>query len=386
MKQDTLTCPHCNKEIALNEAFMHGVEAEMRTKMEADMTRERQKLQEEMKKREESIRLEVKESFGEEVKNEMDFLKKKLADREDKIESFREMEMKLREEKDKLEEAKKDYEIEMRRKVEEEKQNLIEKTSLEFKLREAEKDKLIDSLKTSMEEMKRKADQGSQQMQGEILELDLENTLRNSFVNDQIEEVAKGRKGADLKQIVKTSRGNVCGVIIWEFKRTKAWQGDWTQKLKDDMRAEKANVPIIVTTTMPKELKTSLGFVDGVWVCTPAMVLPTAEILRSGLIEVAKERFVSEKRGEKSELLYNYMTSHEFIQKIEALAETYGEMREQIEKERAAFERIWKSREMQTRRLMLTTAGMVGELRGLLGQSLPSIKNIESFELPEDID
>lgn len=385
MKNDLLICPHCKKEIALNEAFMHNLEEEAKLKAEEVLLQKQREWEEEQKIRETKLREEAKSKASDEFKDEMEFLKKKLSEREEKLENYREMEMKLREEKDKLEEAKRDNEIELRRRLEEEKKNLLEKTGLEFKLREAEKDKLIDSLKNAVEEMKRKADQGSQQMQGEILELDLETTLRDTFFTDQIEEVAKGRKGADLKQIVKTSMGNVCGVIIWEFKRTKTWQADWTQKLKDDMRAEKANVPVIVTTTLPKEMSASMGLVDGVWVCTPGLVLPIAEILRQRLIEVAKERYVSEKRGEKSEQLYNYITSHEFIQKIEAMAETYKEMREQIEKERAAFERIWKSREMQTRRLLLTTSGMVGELQGLLGQSMPSIKNIDTLGLPEDI-
>jgi hypothetical protein len=235
----------------------------------------------------------------------------------------------------------------------------------------------------SLEEAKRKAQQGSQQTQGEVLELDLEETLRQEFPNDEIEPVGKGVKGADIRQIVKSPKGFVCGVILWESKRTKAWTDEWLTKLKDDLRAEKANIPVIVSTSLPKELKSLMGLIDGVWVTTYELFIPMATLLRKNLLDIGFQKAVSAHRGDKADLLYEYITGHEFRQQVEALAEVYHEMQEEISKERVAFEKIWKTREGQVKRLSLATANVYGSMQGLVGSSMPQVKGLDLPQLED---
>ena len=209
----------------------------------------------------------------------------------------------------------------------------------------------------------------------------MEEFLKANFPYDDISPVEKGMRGADIKQVVRTNLGNTCGVILWESKRAKAWTDDWATKLKDDLRASKANVPIIVTTALPKEIKTGFGLYDGVWVVRTDLIKPLAELMRLRLIEAAREKFVSQNRANKSESLYNYVVGHEFQQQIESIIEVYQEMQSQLQKERAAFEKIWKSREAQSNRLLTGTAGIIGSMQGIVGQTLPQIKGLELPEL-----
>ena len=238
---------------------------------------------------------------------------------------------------------------------------------------------LLD-MKNKIEDLQQKVTQGSQQLQGEVQELDMEEYLRSAFPFDEISPVEKGVRGADICQTVRTNLGNVCGVILWESKHTKAWSDDWASKLKEDLRSSKANIPIIITSILPKSIISGFGLYEGVWVCEPKFVQPIAEIMRLRLIEAAREKFVSQNRVEKSETLYNYIVSHEFRQQVENIVEVYQEMQEQIIKERAAFEKIWKARETQTQRLLTGTAGIVGSMQGIVGQSLPPVKGLDLLE------
>lgn len=304
---------------------------------------------------------------------------------EKKIDEFRSHEIKLREQARKLEEDKKDFELQVQRKMDEERKSIEEaahrKATDDFRLKDMEKEKVINDLKKALDEAQRKAGQGSQQLQGEILELDLEETLRSAFPEDEIKPVAKGVMGADIAQTVKTQLGTVCGVILWESKRTKAWSDEWCAKLKTDLRSSKANIPAIVSQTLPEEAKDGMGVKDGVWVCTYSLVIPLAVLLRKNLYDVARQKAMSVGRGSKAEALYSFITSHEFQQQVEALVEVYKEMTEQITKERMVFERSWKSREAQVKRLFMSTAGIVGTVGGIAGNSMPQIKGLEVLEL-----
>ena len=227
----------------------------------------------------------------------------------------------------------------------------------------------------------RKAQQGSQQTQGEVMELDLEELLADAFSNDEILPVGKGVRGADIKQVVRSPKGYICGVILWEIKRTKAWSDGWVTKLKEDLRAEKANVPVIVSIETPKEAESGMGVKDGVWVVKYPLVLALGSLLRKSLLDVGYEKAVSLNRGKKADILYEYVTGHEFRQQVEALAESYHEMQEQLEKERIAMQRQWKAREMHIRKMIGATAEMYGSMQGLVGSSMPQVKGLEMMEL-----
>lgn len=340
---NTIKCPHCGKSVEVTEALQSQVREELEERLRGEY--------------------------------------------EKKIDEFREQELKLREQARKLEEDKKDFELQLQRRLDEERKNIEElaqkRATDEYRLKELEKEKVISDLKRALEDAQRKASQGSQQLQGEVLELDLEETLRSAFPEDEIIPVAKGVRGADIIQTVRTRLGNVCGVILWEFKRTKHWENDWCAKLKADLRSGKANIPVIVSQVLPEEAKDGIGVREDVWVCSYALVVPLAILLRKNLYDVARQKAMSVDRGSKAEALYSFVTSHEFQQQVEALVEVYKEMTEQITKERMVFEKSWKSREAQVKRLFMSTAGIVGTVGGIAGNSMPQIRGLEVLELAD---
>lgn len=350
----TIKCPHCGESFEMSQAFKHEIEDE--------------------------IKLKIKD----EAKSEINELKRQLKEKDEKVDEMRDQEMKLRQEQRKLLEKEKEMDLTIQRKIDQERSSIEEKilkqASDEHKMKDLEQEKKISDLMKALEEAKRKAQQGSQQLQGEVLELDLESTLKDAFSQDDIEPVGKGVKGADVRQIVKSPKGYNCGVILWESKRTKAWTDEWLTKLKSDLRAEKANIPVIVTSALPKDIKSGMGLKDGVWVTTYELALPLAGLLRKNLLDVAFQKAVSLHRGEKADLLYEFITGHEFRQQVEAMVEVYKEMGEQISKERIAFEKIWKAREGQLTRLMNSTVGVVGSIQGKIGQSSLQVKGLDLLE------
>lgn len=253
------------------------------------------------------------------------------------------------------------------------------------RLNEAAKDKTIQDLQKAMDDMQRKAAQGSQQLQGEIMELDFEAALADAFRDDLIEPVAKGVRGGDIRQTVRSIRGTVCGVMLWEIKRTKNWTDGWTGKLKEDLRNEKANIPIIVTEALPKSATEDISMTDGVWVCRPQLAIVLGTLLRKSLVDVGRERAIGENRSSSAEALYGFVTSHEFVQQIEVMVETYQEMTAQVSKERIAYEKLWAQRDKQAQRLMMGTANIIGSMQGQIGAgSMPRIKGLDLLDVGPD--
>ncbi len=373
----TITCPSCGKAIEVTQALVHQVQEELLADIEK---KHKQELEQTIKTAEDSIKKQLQEKTALEITD----LKKQITESQQKVTEMRQEELRLREEKRKLEDAKKDMELEVARKVDQEKKKVEEsvyrQVTEQHRLKELEKEKVISDLRKALDDAQRKAQQGSQQTQGEVAELDIEQLLRQTFPTDTISPVEKGVKGADIRQVVKTTIGNVCGTILWESKRTKSWSQDWVRKLKDDLRAEKANIPIIISTVLPEEASNGFGFIDGVYVVSPLLVTPIASVLRQKLIDVAREKFIIQNKEGSSEKLYEYVTSHEFRQHIEAIVEVYKDMQVQVLKERAAFEKIWKTREAQVQKLFTSTAGFVGTMSGVIGQSFPTVKGLELLE------
>lgn len=249
----------------------------------------------------------------------------------------------------------------------------------------AAKEKTITDLQKALDEAQRKAAQGSQQLQGEIMELDFETVLAEAFRDDEIVPVAKGTKGGDILHTVKSPRSVACGVLLWEIKRTKNWTDSWIPKLKEDLRNAKANIPIIITEVMPKGIDGDMGQLNGVWICKPSMAVVLGVLLRKGLLDVGREKAIAEHRGTSAEALFNFVTSHEFIQQIESMVETYQEMTLQVQKERVAYEKMWSQREKQAQKLLLGTANIIGSMQAEVGQSLmPRIKGLDLLESGED--
>ena len=227
-----------------------------------------------------------------------------------------------------------------------------------------------------IEELKIKAEQGSQQAQGEVLEIELEQMLKSAFPYDIIEPVPKGIKGADVLQKVNNPMGQYCGTIIWESKRTKGWNDDWIEKLKDDQREIKADIAVLMSIVLPKEINGFSQF-KGIWVTSFPLAVALAVALRANLIEVTCAKQAAVGKAEKMEAIYNYLSGAEFKQKVEAIVEAFVTMSADLSKEKAAMNKLWSKREQQIKKVIMNTARMYGDMQGIIGASLPEIKSLE---------
>jgi hypothetical protein len=245
-----------------------------------------------------------------------------------------------------------------------------------MKLKVLEAEQTIVSMQKQIEELKRRAEQGSQQLQGEVQELELEALLRAKFPRDTIEPVPKGEHGGDALQRVAGLNGQFCGTIIWESKRTKNWSDGWLAKLREDQWAAKAEIAVIVSQSLPKEVET-FGVIENVWVTHPKTVLPLAYTLRHTLIEVASARQASEGQQTKTEMIYQYLTGPRFRHRVEAIVEAFSSMKEDLDKEKKAINKQWAKREEQIERVMQSTAGMYGDLQGIAGKTIQEIEGLE---------
>ena len=252
-----------------------------------------------------------------------------------------------------------------------------------LKLNIAEKDQTISSMQSKIEDLMKKSDQGSQQLRGEVQELDLEENLRREFSLDVIEPVPKGEFGGDVVQRVVSVSGQLCGMILWESKRTKNWSDGWLPKLREDQRAAKADIAVIVSQSLPKGLDT-FQTIDGVCVTHPRLVLPVATLLRQSLIEVAQSRQAIQGQQAKTEMVYDYLTSPRFRQRIEAIVEAFSTMQADLEREKKVITKQWAKRDEQINRVMKSTVGMYGDLQGIAGKSLQEIESLEMQLLEVD--
>lgn len=246
------------------------------------------------------------------------------------------------------------------------------------RLKLAESQQKIASMQRTIEELQRKADQGSQQLQGEVQELALENLLRAKFPHDTIDPVPKGEFGGDTIQRVVSPGGVMAGTILWESKRTKNWSNGWLAKLRDDQRAAKAEISVLVSQALPEGVET-FELIEGVWVAHPRVIAPIAMMLRNTLIEVSNARLINEGQQTKAEMIYQYLTGPRFRQRVEAIVEAFSSMQDDLDKERKVITKQWAKRQEQIERVMGSTVGMYGDLQGIAGKS---IQEIQGLELP----
>ena len=334
--------------------------------------------------------IEAKARALQEFENEKKAFADELLEKNNKINEFRAQEIELRKQKRAMEEQQANIEIELQRKLEEERTKMIGQISAtetaRFSMIEAEYKKKIEDAQKANEDLRRKLDQGSQQLQGEVLELELENVLTSSFLHDQIEEVKKGQRGADVLHTVRTTNGIQCGKIIWEAKRAENWTEKWVHKLKDDQQEAKADIAVLVTTVMPKGADEVILRVGDVWVISPHVIKPVAEMLREVLLEANKLKIINTGRNEKMELLYNYLSSAQFSQKIRTMLEAFESMQNDLEAEKRAIQRIWAKRQTQIERVTNTMTTVVGELQGIAHEALPQLDSMEKLDIIADFD
>ncbi|MEZ5920522.1 MAG: DUF2130 domain-containing protein [Parvularculaceae bacterium] len=282
-----------------------------------------------------------------------------------------------------MDDAKRELELTIETRVQENLADARKKakaeTEAEIGLKVSEKEEQIASMKRQIEELKRKAEQGSQQLQGEVLELELETLLQSKFPVDTIEPVAKGEFGGDVLHRVTGPSEQACGTILWESKRTKNWSDGWLAKLRGDQRAAKAEISVLVSVALPKEIET-FGHLNGVWITAPAFAIPLVIALRQSLIEISLARQSQEGQQTKMELVYDYLTGPRFRQRVEAIVEKFSDMQADLNRERKSMMRLWAKREAQIQAVIESTVGMYGDLQGIAGSA---IQEIEGLELPQ---
>ncbi|MBI5454082.1 MAG: DUF2130 domain-containing protein [Deltaproteobacteria bacterium] len=411
MPDQTIKCPYCSRDIPLTETLSSQIKEGVRKEFE-DKARAREL---ELKKREDALagksrevdeakrsleeslakRLAVEkaklvEAASRKAKEELLVEMKNLQDENDEkarlLAEARGKELELRKQARELEEAKKTVDLDVARKIDAEREKIrlstLEMFSEEHRLRDFEKERKIADMQKMIDELKRKSEQGSQQAQGEALELDLESLLKSRFPVDSIEPVPKGMRGADILQKVYTRTGVYCGSIAWESKRTKAWNDEWITKLKEDQIEVKAEAAVIVTETLPRSVS-SFSQIDGVWVTAIPLAGSLAEALRVALIQVALSRLSAVGKNEKMESIYNYLTGTEFRQKVEAIVEAFKAMKEDLDAEKRSAIKNWARREKQIEKVITNTLRMYGDVQGISGKSLPELKSLEPGENEE---
>lgn len=396
-----ITCPNCQHKFVMEDAIAADIEKDLRSKMtvawnkkmeelnsqKAELERmkqaQEQLIQQRLEQEKQKISQELGRKIAEDYVTQIRMLEEERNQKTQQLQELQRKELELLREKNELEQQRKNMEMEMEKKMLVIRQQIEEEATRkerelnELKLKELQK-KLDDQTKLA-EEMKRKAEQGSMQLQGEVQEMALEEMLRSLFPFDQIEEVKKGVKGADLIQIVHNHLGQECGKIIYESKRTQAFGGDWIEKLKADMRSQGADLAVIVTQAMPRDMD-RFGQKDGVWICNYAEVKSLAYVLRDGLLKVFNAMKSQENKGEKMHLLYNFLTGNEFRQQMEAIVEGFVSMKQAITRERLQMEKIWKEREKQLDKVLLNTTHMYGSIKGIAGSAIGDVKLLESGE------
>lgn len=281
----------------------------------------------------------------------------------------------FREKQQALEKERESFNLSMRKRSQEE----VERVREEERMKTADVQKKLDDQTKLLNEMKRKSEQGSMQAQGEVQELAIEEYLQNTFVRDEVEEIIKGKRGGDCIHHVKDGFGNLCGKILYESKRTKNFGGDWTSKLKEDMRLKQADIGVIVTDVLPGHM-TRFGLFEGVWVCTFAEFKALSVLFRESLCRIGEVRTAQENKGDKMQLLYEYLTSVEFRQRLEAIVEAFQQMQEDLHKEKAHTMSHWAKREKQIHKVMENTVCLYGDVRGIAGTA---VKEIEALEIEE---
>jgi hypothetical protein len=377
------------------EADRENLDLETQRKLDA----EREKLKEQIARQEaerlahektalqEQILAARKESekAGEAHARQLRELQASLAEQSAALKKAREDELALRKERRKLETDRENLELETQRQLDAEREKLKEQIAKQEAERAAQRQgelekKLRDALKAN-EDLHRKLEQGSQQTQGEVLELEIENTLRSTFPLDHFEEVPKGIRGADLIQHVSNPLGQRSGTIVYETKQTKSWSRDWVPKLKDDLAKVKGDVGVLITATLPDGIGT-FGQINGVWVCSVTHALPLVHTLRWSLIELSRAKAASAGMEDNKSLLYNYFTGPEFRNRLETIVTTFDNMRTTLEAERKALTKHWAAREKQIEKVVLHLTGMQGDVQGIAGTS--SLNELDTLALGEE--
>lgn len=420
MTDPKITCPRCSSEIRLTESLAapliestrHEYERLLAEKdadfsrrdaalreREAALAKAQQAIEDQVAERLRSERSRIIADEGRKARlllgddldqktRELGDLKELLTQRDLKLAAAQQEQAAVIKKQRELDDARRELDLTVEKRVRESVATIHEQAKREaedlLNLKVAEKEHIIATMQQQIEELRRRAEQGSQQLQGEVLELELQALLNSRFPNDEIAPVPKGEHGGDVLHRVRAQSGQACGTILWESKRTKNWSDGWLVKLRDDQRKANAEVAIIVSQALPKGVET-FELVSDVWVTHPRSAMPVGMVLRHALLETASARRAAEGQQTKAELVYEYLTGSRFRLRMEAIVESFTTMREDLESERKVIIKQWSKREKQIERVLLATAGMYGDLQGMVGRSLPEVEgmSLKALEMDE---
>jgi hypothetical protein len=418
--EPTIICPNCSTEIKLTQSLAAPLIQTVRKEYEAKIAQK----EADVAKREANVRAQqeavkdarkaIEDQVAEKLKTaraaiaeeearkaklltasdleaktkEVGELQEVLKQRDEKLKKAQQAEADLLRKQRELDDAKRELELTVEKRVQASVEEVRQKAKQEaeegLKLKVAEKEQQISSMQRQIEDLKRKAEQGSQQLQGEVLELELETTLSAKFPLDRIEPVAKGEFGGDVLQKVVGPVGQACGAILWESKRTKNWSDGWLPKLRGDQRTAKAEIAVLVSNAMPKDID-GFGHIDGIWITQSRYAMPLVIALRQSLIEVANTRQAQEGQETKMALVYQYLTGPKFRHRVEAIVEKFSDMQADLDRERKSMTRLWAKREAQIQGVIESTVGMYGDLQGIAGRALQEIEGLETPLLESDV-
>ena len=409
MATSIIVCPNCQHQFEPTDAIREEVQRELRIKaadwqkrkdeefkqkenallkqlQEKDLEIEK-RLQQEKQKLQAELQESIRKSVASDFENQLKMLQQSCDDNEQKLKTARQKELEFLQKEQALKNKEAEMEINLQKRLNDEREKManeirgienqkLQQQESEFKMKLAEKEKQLEDQKKLADEMRRKAEQGSMQLQGEVQELLLEDILRTGFPFDKIVPVGKGVRGADCVQVICNPFGHECGKIIYESKRTNSFSIDWIDKLKADMRSQGADIAVIVTQTLPKDME-RFGEKDGVYVCSFAEVKSLSMVLRTSIIKVFALTKTQENKGDKMHLLYDYLTSNEFAEQWKAIREGFMSMRLSIQRERDAMEKLWKAREKQLEKVLLNAAHIRGSIEGIAGADAVNLNLVE---------
>ena len=417
MIEPVIQCPHCHKEIKLNESLVAPLVEATRQEFEAKLSQKDDEIarrEAQLRQEEQSLaaaRQQVDAEIETGIRRERQTIAQEEASKarrlvsdelEGKVRELTELEAVVKAKDEKLAEAqkaqaelirkqrelddqKREFELTVETRVQESLGEVRDQAKHDAeegsKLKISEREETIASMQRQIEVLKQKAEQGSQQLQGEVQEMELEAPLVAKFPSDIVEPVPKGEFGGDILHKVHSPSGQQCGSLLWESKRTKNWSDSWLGKLRNDQRAAKADLAVLVSRALPKEV-IGFDFIDGVWVVEPRYAVPVAIALRQALIEIAAVRQTNLGQSTKMGMVYEYLTGPRFRDHVDSIVEKFTEMEQDLAKERKTMTRLWAKREEQIRGVIDSTAGMYGDLQGIAGKGLNEIAGLQIAMLP----
>lgn len=407
--QTQISCPNCGTQIDVNKVLSSELEKEMQHKFQSEVNEHRtkykhaldklqqkehslqtqeeqfnEKLQEELqqhlKAQASTLRITIKEELQYEQSEQISLMEEELEEKSNQVKELHrskaEIERLKRENCEIEERAKLEAQQALSQQLETEREQIQRNAHEKSELKLKEKEKQLDDLRQKLEEARRKAEQGSQQTQGEVQELAIEEWLSNQFPFDNIDEIKKGIRGGDCIQTVHTREIQNCGTIYYESKRTKEFQKVWIEKFKADIRDKGVDLGVMVTEVLPKELE-RMGMIDGIWICTYEEFKALSFVLREHIVKLSHSIQTQENKSDKMSILYSYLTSNEFSMQIEAIVEGFTQMQSDLDTEKRALGRIWKQREKQIQKVLENTVGMYGSVRGIAGNAVGSVRALE---------